>query len=238
MDYNTGRSRGFAHIEFTSGEGAKKAVEYNGSDMEGRQIKVDISEKKGNTPYGERTPRANGASATDTTTVFVKGFDTSEGEDAARAALNEAFGACGEINRMRLPTDRDSGELKGFAYIEFASAEGKAAAGELDGTEAAGGYLKVDLNVAPRDPPGGSGGFGGRGGGRGGFGGRGDRGGRGGGFGGRGGGRGGFGGRGGGRGGDRGGRGGRGGFGGRGGGRGGMRIDPSASSGKKMKFDE
>jgi nucleolin len=233
VDYNTGRSRGFAHIEFTSPEGATKAVEYNGSDMEGRQIKVDISEKKANTPHGERTPRGNGASATDTTTVFVKGFDTSEGEDAARAALNEAFGACGEITRMRLPTDRDSGELKGFAYIEFASAEGKAAAGELDGTEAAGGYLKVDLNVAPRDPPSGGGFGGGRGGGRGD---RGGRGGRGGGFGGRGGGRGGFGGRGGGRG-DRGGRGGRGGFGGRGG-RGGMRIDTGAGSGKKMKFDE
>lgn len=56
----------------------------------------------------------------------------------------------------------------------------QAAAGELDGTEGAGGYLKVDLNTAPRTPGGGGGGFGG-GGGRGGFGGRGGRGGRGGG---------------------------------------------------------
>ncbi len=58
--------------------------------------------------------------------------------------------------------------------------DAQTAAGELDGTEAAGGYLKVDLNTAPRTPGGGGGSFGG--GGRGGFGGRGGgRGGRGGG---------------------------------------------------------
>jgi nucleolin len=149
------------------------------------------------------------------------------------------FGQCGTVARIRMPTDRDSGELKGFAYIEFESADAKAKAAEYDGSEACGGYLKVDVNVAPRTPGGGGrfggdggrgGGFGGRGGGRGGFGGRG-----GGGFGGRGGGRGGFGGRGG-RDGGRGG--GWGGFGGRGGGRGGMRIDAGGASGKKTTFDD
>jgi nucleolin len=115
---------------------------------------------------------------------------SAEGEDATRAALQEVFGECGEVVNIRLPSDRESGELKGIAYIEFGSADAKDKAGELNGSEAAGGYLKVDVNVAPRTP-GGGGGFGG------GFGG-----GRGGGFGGRGGG--GFGGRGGGRGGDRG----------------------------------
>lgn len=160
-----------------------------------------------------------------------------EGEDAAKAALTEVFGECGNIMRIRMPSDRDSGELKGFAYIEFESADAKTKAAEYDGSEACGGYLKVDVNVAPRTPGGfdggrggGRGGFGGRGGGRGGFGGRGGR------DGGRGG-RGGFG-RGG-RDGGRGGRGGgRGGFGGRGGGRGGMRIDAGAASGKKTTFDD
>lgn len=167
-----------------------------------------------------------------------------DGEDAAKATLQEVFGECGNIMRIRMPSDRDSGELKGFAYIEFESADAKTKAAEYDGSEACGGYLKVDVNVAPRTPGGGGrfgndggrggGRFGGRGGGRGGFGGRdGGRGGRGG-FGGRGGGRGGFGGR-------DGGRGGRGGFGGRGGGRGGrggMRIDAGAASGKKTTFDD
>jgi nucleolin len=165
--------------------------------------------------------------------VFVKGFDRDLGEDAVREQLTEAFGQCGGVTNIRLPTDRETGGLRGIGYVEFESAEGKAKAAELDGTEAAGGYLKIDLNVGGGGTPGS--GRGGRGGGRGGFGGRG------GGFGGRGGGRGGFGGRDGGRGGR--GRGGRGDRGGRGGGRGRgdfkprMRIDAGASSGNKVTFD-
>jgi RNA recognition motif-containing protein len=66
-----------------------------------------------------------------------------EGEDAAKASLTEVFGECGNIMRIRMPTDRDSGELKGFAYIEFESADAKTKAAEYDGSEACGGYLKV-----------------------------------------------------------------------------------------------
>ena len=43
-----------------------------------------------------------------------------------RAALTEAFGACGEVKNVRLPTDREHGGLKGIGYIEFATAEAKA----------------------------------------------------------------------------------------------------------------
>ncbi|KAI8471218.1 MAG: hypothetical protein J3K34DRAFT_237619, partial [Monoraphidium minutum] len=168
-DAETGRARGFCHIEFSTPEAAAKAqADYNGSDYGGRALKVDVSQPRGSAPRKS----FGGEGAEDGTTVFVKGFDTSEGEDAVRAALEETFGSCGEIARVRLPSDRDSGELKGFAYIEFGDAAAKAKAAELDGSEACGGYLKVDVNVAPRTPGGGGGGFGGRGGGRG-FGGRG-----------------------------------------------------------------
>ena len=47
------------------------------------------------------------------------------GEDDVRAALTETFQACGEINSVRLPTDRETGSLKGFGFIEFASNEAK-----------------------------------------------------------------------------------------------------------------
>jgi nucleolin len=77
---------------------------------------------------------------------------------------------------VRLPADRESGELKGIGYIEFATAAEKdAAAAEMNGAEAVGGYLTVDANPGSRTPGsgggfggGGGGGFGGRGGGRGG----------------------------------------------------------------------
>ncbi len=47
------------------------------------------------------------------------------GEDDVRQQLTEAFQECGEINSVRLPTDRETGALKGIAFIEFANPEGK-----------------------------------------------------------------------------------------------------------------
>lgn len=139
--------------------------------------------------------------------------------------VSEAFGEWGTILGVRLPTDRDTGELKGFGYVTFASVdEAKAALENMQGAEIAGRACRLDFSQ-PRPPNG-------------------EAGGRGGGFGGRGGGRGGFGARGGGRGGfsDRGGRGGRGrgGFGDRGGrgGRGGTtnRGGFGDFAGKKVTF--
>ncbi|BDA49158.1 Nucleolin 2 [Coccomyxa sp. Obi] len=242
MDYETGRSKGFAHVQFEEVAGAAAAIAKSGSEMEGRELFIDSAKERpasGNTPNSNRYGAQNADS--DPTTIFVKGFSRDLGEDDVRQQLTEAFQECGAINSVRLPTDRETGALKGIAFIEFASPDGKKASAKLDGSEAAGGWLKIDLNTQPRTPGGGGGGFGGgRGGGRGGFGGRG---------GGRGGG---------GRFGDSGGRGGRGGrggggrFGGRGGGRDGggrgrgdfkpkMRIDAGAAGtgqNKKQKFDD
>lgn len=129
-------------------------------------------------------------------------------------SIQQIFAEYGNITRVSLPTDRDTGSLKGFGYVDFSTQEEATAALEaLNGQDIEGRAIRIDY-ATPRDDNGGGarGGFGGgRGGGRGGRGGFGDRGGRGGGRGG-----GGFGGRGGGRGGARGGRGGsfnRGGFG-------------------------
>ena len=64
----------------------------------------------------------------DGTTVFVKGFDRSLGEETLRTQLTEVFSAYGEVQSIRLPTDRETGDVKGFGYIEFGSTEGKVGA--------------------------------------------------------------------------------------------------------------
>ena len=43
MDRETGRSRGFGYVEFDTSEEATKALEFNGKDVDGRNIKVDLS---------------------------------------------------------------------------------------------------------------------------------------------------------------------------------------------------
>lgn len=143
-------------------------------------------------------------------TLFVGNISFEANEDI----LSEEFGKHGTVIGVRLPTDMDSGNPKGFGYVQFASVdEAREALNNMRGAAICDRPIRLDFST-PRQNTGGSP-RGGRGAGRG-FG---DRGGRGGGRGfgdrgGRGGGRG-FGDRGG-RGGSRGGRGGstnRGGFG-------------------------
>lgn len=98
-DKETGRSRGFAHVEFSSpAEAAAAASQFNGEEVDGRNIKVEVAAPRG-TPSGNRN-------AEETLSVFVKGFDPSLGEDAVRAALQEVFADCGEMTRCSLPSDR------------------------------------------------------------------------------------------------------------------------------------
>ncbi|CAM6045138.1 unnamed protein product [Sphagnum compactum] len=190
-----GRSKGYGHIEFVSEEEAQQAVLKNGETLEGRDLFIDLAKERGAAGPNAGTPRTGSGK-----TAFIKGFDRNDDEDNIRSGLTEFFSECGDINTVRIPTDRESGQIKGFAYIEFTTKESLSKALALNGADYAGQSLVVDEASEPGGGGGGGRGRGGFGGGRGG-----DRGGR-------------FGGRGGGR---RGGRGGRGSFGGRGGGRGG-----------------
>lgn len=205
VDRNTGRSRGFGYVHFSSAAAVEKALEMNGKEIDGRPIKVDRSTPMNKDASREKRAKVFGdETSPPSATLFVGNLSFSANEDS----VWEFFGDY-SVKSVRLPTDRDTGKPKGFGYVEFDDVDGAKKAFEaLSGQDLDGRSVRLDYSQ-PRDPAGGS-----RGGGRGGFGG-----GRGGGGGG---GRGGFGGgRGGG--GDRGygGRGGRGGSDrGRGGGRG------------------
>jgi|AAFX01.1.fsa_nt_gi RNA recognition motif-containing protein len=108
--------------------------------------------------------------------------------------LEELFSQSGQVESVSIVTDRDTGQSRGFAFVEMSTnEEAQAAIQALDGREVDGRALKVN-EARPKEDRGGRGGFGGGGGGRGGYGGGG------GGYGGGGGGRGGYGGGGGGRG--------------------------------------
>jgi RNA recognition motif-containing protein len=103
-DRETGRARGFAHIEFaTPADAQKAATAMNGQNVDGRDIKVEVAAPRQNQGGARQT---NPGDATATLSIFVKGFDGSLGEDAVRSALTEVFGPCGEITRMSLPSDR------------------------------------------------------------------------------------------------------------------------------------
>ena len=118
--------------------------------------------------------------------------------DVDSSALEQLFSAHGQVQSAQIITDRDTGQSKGFGFVEMGSdAEAQAAIAALNGQQHGGRALTVN-EAKPTEPrSGGGGGYGGGGGrsggggGRGGYGGGGGGGGRGG-YGGGGGGRGGY----------------------------------------------
>ncbi|RMZ53014.1 hypothetical protein APUTEX25_001133 [Auxenochlorella protothecoides] len=129
-DRETGRARGFAHLSFETVEGAAKAITLSGQELAGREVYIEST-----TEREQRTPGQDRFAASEGQTLFVKGFDSSLGEDDVRAALTEAFGAYGEVTNVRLPTDRETGSMRGIGFVEFSTSEAKNAAIELDGAE-------------------------------------------------------------------------------------------------------
>jgi len=87
--------------------------------------------------------------------------------DVAESDLEQAFGEFGKVSSVSLIKDKQTGESKGFGFVEMPEvSEGQAAVKEMNGKEFMGRELKVDqAKERPARPSGGRGGFGGRGGG-------------------------------------------------------------------------
>jgi RNA recognition motif-containing protein len=65
--------------------------------------------------------------------------------------LTEVFADYGTVKRVNLPTDRDTGRKRGFAFVEMETeAEEDAAISKLDGAEWMGRSLKVN-KAKPRE---------------------------------------------------------------------------------------
>ena len=93
--------------------------------------------------------------------------------------LHSAFAQYGNVDRVNIVTDRDTGQARGFAFVEMPDQrEAETAISQLNGAELNGRAMNVN-EARPKPQGGGGGGFGGRG--RGGGGGGGNRGGGGGG---------------------------------------------------------
>ncbi len=102
-------------------------------------------------------------------------FQTSEQD------LDAAFSAYGQVDRVQIVKDRDTGQSRGFAFVEMSNnAEADKAMEALNGADMGGRTLTVN-EARPREPrqggggggygggggrPGGGGGYGGGGGGR------------------------------------------------------------------------
>ena len=83
--------------------------------------------------------------------------------DGTREDLENVFQEYGKVSRVSVPTDRETGRPRGFAFVDMAGqAEEKAAIEALDGAEWMGREMRVN-EARPRDNSRGGGGGGGGG---------------------------------------------------------------------------
>ncbi|MEA5581206.1 RNA-binding protein [Nodularia harveyana UHCC-0300] len=92
--------------------------------------------------------------------------------EVTEADINGVFAEYGTVKRVQVPTDRETGRMRGFAFVEMETeAEETAAIEALDGAEWMGRGLKVN-KAKPKEDRGSfgggnrGGGYGGGGGGR------------------------------------------------------------------------
>jgi cold-inducible RNA-binding protein len=98
--------------------------------------------------------------------IFVGNLDFNTGEDE----LRQMFEVYGQVDRVSIMTDRETGRSRGFGFVEMANAEdGEKAIAALNGTQLGGRTLNVN-EARPKVERSGGGGRdrGGRGGGGGG----------------------------------------------------------------------
>jgi len=118
-DRQSGKSKGFAYVDFADAASAKKAVETMvGKEIDGRPIHVDLATPRAPNPEGRAKAFGDSLSAP-SATLFVANLPFSANEDS----LWNLFSEYGNINSVRLPTDRETGAPKGFGYVEFETVE-------------------------------------------------------------------------------------------------------------------
>lgn len=78
-------------------------------------------------------------------TISAKVFVGNLSFKTTREELNEILSEAGEVVSIHLPVERDTGRLRGFAFVEFATAEAAQNAIRLfDGREVGGRRLRVN----------------------------------------------------------------------------------------------
>ncbi|XP_058070978.1 nucleolin 2-like [Magnolia sinica] len=108
-------------------------LELDGQELLGRAVRLDLARER-----GAYTPQSGKESNSyqkggQTQTIFVWGFDKSLDVDEIRSSLEEHFGSCGEITRISVPKDYDTGASKGSGYLDFTDGDSFSNALELNG---------------------------------------------------------------------------------------------------------
>eukprot|EP00545_Synedropsis_sp_CCMP1620_P000922 CAMPEP_0119029200 /NCGR_PEP_ID=MMETSP1176-20130426/40320_1 /TAXON_ID=265551 /ORGANISM="Synedropsis recta cf, Strain CCMP1620" /LENGTH=300 /DNA_ID=CAMNT_0006985513 /DNA_START=19 /DNA_END=917 /DNA_ORIENTATION=- len=169
MERGTQRPRGFGFVTLSSRESSERAItKMDQAQLDGRTIRVNESRPKGERAPGGAAPGGRGpggavgfnAAGKEDVKLYVGNlaFDTPEEQ------VRQLFEQYGKVVDCFLPTDRDTGKPRGFAFVTMPSADAEQACSKLSGYEVDGRALRVN-EAQPKGSSGGGGGRGGYGGG-------------------------------------------------------------------------
>ena len=114
-DRDSGRPKGFGYVDFETAEHAQKALELKGQEVDGRAINVDLAQQRAEKTFDsprDRAARFGDKISEPSSTLFVGNMSFNSSQDE----LYELFGQAGQVLSVRVPTDKETGQVKGYKH--------------------------------------------------------------------------------------------------------------------------
>jgi len=142
FDPESGRCRGFAHVDFETSEACESAMNrLKECDLRGRAIRVDF-------PKRASSPRVDEVNATKTESLFISNLDYDVTTDVLKSMVDDVVGVT--PRDIRMLKDKITGNSRGIAFMDFDSVQSAEKALEvLNKTHLAGRAMKCRF-AAPR----------------------------------------------------------------------------------------
>ncbi|KAI3848957.1 hypothetical protein MKX03_015035 [Papaver bracteatum] len=147
-DKISGRSRGFGFVTMSSTDEVKAAVEqFNGYEIDGRQLRVNSGPPPPKDDYSSRPPRIGGGGGSFDSSNRCYVGNLSWGVDDL--ALETLFNEQGKVLEAKVVYDRETGRSRGFGFVTYGSAEEvQGAIDSLDGADLNGRSIRVSVAEA------------------------------------------------------------------------------------------
>ncbi|CBZ55182.1 hypothetical protein NCLIV_056060 [Neospora caninum Liverpool] len=126
-DQRSGTSKGVAYVEFYTQESVIKAMALNGIAFKGQPLRVQASMAEKNRAARAAKQQQQGGGAAESAVVsipmrvYVGGLVDSLAK-IQEEDLRVLFGPFGRINEVEIPKDANTGGLRGYGFVTYASA--------------------------------------------------------------------------------------------------------------------
>ncbi|OVA00238.1 RNA recognition motif domain [Macleaya cordata] len=144
MDRNSRRSKGVGYIEFYDAMSVPMAIALSGHQLFGQPVMVKPSEAEKNLVQSTATAGGSSGLAGPYGAVARKLYIGNLHFNMTEDQLRQVFEPFGPVELVQLPLDLETGQCKGFGFVQFAQLEHAKAAQSLNGKlEIAGRVIKV-----------------------------------------------------------------------------------------------